>query len=62
MAKKSKVQTPEEIAEQHLAPTVHAAAADTIIAAAGVSCRAQIEDITGRHALHPAEILRDALA
>ena len=62
MAKKSKAQTPEEIAEDRLAAAVRAAAADTIIADAGVSCQAQIEDVTGRRALDPAEILRDALA
>ena len=50
------------MAEHRLAPAVRAAAEDTIIAAAGVSCRAQIRDTTGRQALHPAEILRDALA
>jgi len=50
------------MAERRLAPAVRAAAADTLIAAAGTSCRAQIHDTTGRHALHPAEILLDALA
>lgn len=49
------------MAERRLAPAVRAAAGDTIIAAAGTSCRAQIFDTTGRRALHPAEILRDAL-
>ena len=62
MAKKSKAQAPEEIAEQRLAPAVRAAAADTIIAAAGVLCRTQIEDVTGRRALHPAGVLRDSPA
>ncbi|MFQ5568131.1 MAG: FAD-binding and (Fe-S)-binding domain-containing protein [Rhodothermales bacterium] len=51
-----------KMAEHRLAPAVRAAAEDTIIAAAGTSCRAQIRDTTGRHALHPAEVLRDALA
>ena len=50
------------MAGRRLAPAVHAAGNDTIIAAAGASCHAQIKDTTGRHALHPAEILRDALA
>ena len=49
------------MAERRLAPAVRAAADDTIIAAAGTSCRAQIHDTTGRKALHPAEILRNAL-
>ena len=50
------------MAERRLAPAVRASADRTIIAAAGTSCRAQILDTTGRRALHPAEILRDALA
>lgn len=50
------------MAERRLAPAVRAASEGTIIAAAGTSCRAQILDTTGRRALHPAEILRDALA
>ena len=49
------------MAERRLAPAVRAAEENTIIAAAGTSCRAQIADTTGRRALHPAEILRDAL-
>ncbi len=50
------------MAERRLAPAVRAASSDTLIAAAGTSCRAQIHDTTGRAALHPAEILLDALA
>jgi Fe-S oxidoreductase len=34
---------------------------DSIIAAAGTSCRHQVKDGTGRKALHPVEILLDAL-
>ena len=51
-----------KMAERRLAPAVRAAAPDTIIAAAGTSCRAQIGDTTARHPLHPAQILLDALA
>ena len=51
-----------QMAERRLAPAVRATPDDTLIAAAGASCRAQILDTTGRRALHPAEILRDALA
>jgi Fe-S oxidoreductase len=40
---------------------VRSAPADTLIAAPGTSCRHQIKDGTGRVALHPAEILHDAL-
>lgn len=50
------------MAERRLAPAVRAVRPETIIAAAGTSCRAQIHDTTGRTALHPAEILRNALA
>jgi len=49
------------IAERRLAPAVRAAAEATLIVAAGTSCRAQIQDLTGRHALHPAQVLREAL-
>ena len=48
--------------EQALFPVVRKAAADTVIAAAGTSCRQQIKDGTGRHALHPIVILAGALA
>jgi Fe-S oxidoreductase len=51
-----------QMAERRLLPAVRAAANDTIIAAAGTSCRHQImEGSNGRIARHPAEILRDAL-
>lgn len=51
-----------QLAERRLWPAVREAGAETVIAAAGVSCRQQIEHGTGRRALHPAEVLRDALA
>ena len=47
--------------ERALFPAVRKEAHDTIIAAAGTSCREQILHGTGRHAKHPAQILRDAL-
>jgi Fe-S oxidoreductase len=50
-----------EVAERRLLPAVREQSADTIIVAAGVSCRQQIKDGTGREALHPAEVLRAAL-
>jgi FAD/FMN-containing dehydrogenase/Fe-S oxidoreductase len=50
------------MAERRLLPAVRAAAAEMIIVAAGVSCRQQIEHGSGRRALHPAQVLRDALA
>ncbi|MFM7034867.1 MAG: FAD-binding and (Fe-S)-binding domain-containing protein [Planctomycetia bacterium] len=51
-----------QIGELVLLPAVRAAASDTIIAAAGTSCRHQIKDGTDRIARHPVEILRSALA
>ncbi len=50
-----------QMAERRLLPAVRAAGNEAIIAAAGVSCRQQIKHGADRHALHPAEILRDAL-
>lgn len=50
-----------KMAERRLLPAVHAAADDTIIVAAGVSCRQQIFHGTTRQALHPAQVLRAAL-
>lgn len=50
-----------KMAERVLAPAVRAADSDTYIVAPGTSCRAQIEDLTGREALHPAQVLNRAL-
>lgn len=50
-----------QIGELVLFPAVRAADDDVLIAAPGTSCRHQIKDGTGRKALHPAEILFDAL-
>jgi Fe-S oxidoreductase len=50
-----------QVGELVLFPTVRQQPADVIIAAPGTSCRHQIHDGTGRSALHPAEILFDAL-
>ncbi len=50
-----------QIGELVLFPAVRAATPETVIAAPGTSCRHQIHDGTGRLALHPAEILHDAL-
>lgn len=50
-----------QIGETTLFPTVRAAAQETLIVAAGTSCRHQILDGTGRRALHPAEVLWQAL-
>ncbi|HVU25543.1 MAG TPA: FAD-linked oxidase C-terminal domain-containing protein [Opitutus sp.] len=52
----------QQIGELVLFPAVRSTPDDTLIAAAGTSCRHQIKDATGRRALHPAEILHAALA
>jgi Fe-S oxidoreductase len=51
-----------KIGQLVLLPAVRSAPADSIIAAPGTSCRHQIKDGIGRIALHPVEILHDALA
>jgi FAD/FMN-containing dehydrogenase/Fe-S oxidoreductase len=51
-----------KIGELVLFPAVRNAAGGTLIAAPGTSCRHQIKDGTGAHAMHPVEILYDALA
>jgi Fe-S oxidoreductase len=50
-----------QIGELVLFPTVRKQPDDVIIAAAGTSCRHQIKDGTGRKALHPVDILWNAL-
>jgi Fe-S oxidoreductase len=50
-----------KIGEMVLFPAVRNAAGDTVIAAPGTSCRHHIADGTGRKALHPVEIMYDAL-
>jgi FAD/FMN-containing dehydrogenase/Fe-S oxidoreductase len=49
------------LGNRRLAPAVKAAPADTVVVAPGVSCRQQIEHLTGRRAKHPAEALFDSL-
>ncbi len=50
-----------KIAEMKLLPEVRNTEASTLIAASGTSCRHQIKDGTDRDALHPIEILYEAL-
>jgi FAD/FMN-containing dehydrogenase/Fe-S oxidoreductase len=50
-----------QIGELVLLPAVRQQAEDVIIAAPGTSCRHQIKDGCGKKALHPVEILYDAL-
>ena len=51
-----------QIGELVLFPAVRNADDTTILAAPGTSCRHQIKDGTGKLALHPVEVLWDALA
>jgi len=50
-----------KIGELVLFPAVRSAEEETIISAPGTSCRHQIKDGTGRKALHPVEVLFEAL-
>ncbi|HMQ51797.1 MAG TPA: FAD-linked oxidase C-terminal domain-containing protein, partial [Anaerolineae bacterium] len=50
-----------KMAERRLLPAVRAAGPETQVVAAGLSCRQQIKHGSGRVALHPAEVLRQAL-
>jgi Fe-S oxidoreductase/FAD/FMN-containing dehydrogenase len=50
-----------KIGDLVLFPTVRSQDSSTIIAAPGTSCRHQIKDGTGKKALHPVEILYEAL-
>ena len=51
----------QKVGELVLFPAVRNKAKDTIVAAAGTSCRHQIKDGTQVEALHPVEILFEAL-
>ena len=50
------------IAGRRLVPAVKAAGNDVAICAPGISCRQQVEHTTGRQAVHPAQLLWEALA
>jgi Fe-S oxidoreductase len=50
-----------KVGELVLFPEVRKSGGDVIIAAPGTSCRHQIFDGTGRKALHPVEVLYNAL-
>jgi len=50
-----------KVGELVLFPAVRESSSETLIAAPGTSCRHQIKDGTERTALHPVEILFDAL-
>ncbi|NNE34831.1 MAG: hypothetical protein HKN13_06325 [Rhodothermales bacterium] len=55
------VSVSRQMGERKLIPAVRAADMATTVAASGTSCRAQIEDLSGRQALHPVQILSAAL-
>jgi FAD/FMN-containing dehydrogenase/Fe-S oxidoreductase len=50
------------IGNRRLTPAVKAAGSDVEIVAPGISCRQQIEHLTGRRAKHPAELLWESIA
>ncbi len=50
-----------KMGERRLFPEVRDADDQTIIVASGTSCRHQIEDGTGKKALHPAQVLWQAI-
>lgn len=50
-----------QIGEQSLFKPVRKAPTETIIVANGTSCRHQIKDGTGKKALHPITVLKNAL-
>jgi Fe-S oxidoreductase len=54
-------ETSMQIGELVLLPAVRKASAETIVAAPGTSCRHQIHDGAQRSALHPIQVLRNAL-
>ncbi|MEH0155008.1 FAD-linked oxidase C-terminal domain-containing protein [Limibacter armeniacum] len=58
---KEHYETSMQIGELVLFPTVRKQPESVMIAAPGTSCRHQIKDGTGKTALHPIEILHDAL-
>ncbi|PKP12164.1 MAG: FAD-binding oxidoreductase [Bacteroidetes bacterium HGW-Bacteroidetes-4] len=58
---KEHYQVSMQIGELVLFPSVRNTTKETLIAAPGTSCRHQIKDGTGRQALHPVEILYQAL-
>ena len=59
--KPDKYEVSVKIGERVLLPAVRNAAADTLIITDGFSCYQQIEGLTGRRALHMAEVLQMAI-
>ena len=57
----NKYEVSQKVGELVLLPAVREAPEETVVVAPGTSCRHQIHDGTGRRALHPAEVMREAL-
>ena len=55
-------ETSVAVAEHDLLPAVRAAGPDAVVLADGFSCRTQLEDLAGRHAVHLAELLHPEFA
>jgi Fe-S oxidoreductase len=51
-----------KVGELLLFPSVRAAAAEVRVAASGTSCRHHIKDGTGKMAVHPIELMYEALS
>jgi Fe-S oxidoreductase len=49
------------IGERRLLPAARNLQAGSVLVASGVSCRHQVEDFTGVHALHPAELIHSLM-
>ena len=58
---KDKYEVSKQIGELVLLPAVRSAAAENLIISDGFSCREQIAQLSGRHALHTAEVLQMSL-
>jgi FAD/FMN-containing dehydrogenase/Fe-S oxidoreductase len=51
----------QQIGERRLLPAARALEPNSVLVAAGTSCRHQVHDFTGVHALHPAVLLRSLI-
>jgi len=59
---KSNYEVSKAIGERRLLPAARALKRDSVLVAAGTSCRHQVNDFTGVRALHPAQLLESLLA
>jgi Fe-S oxidoreductase len=51
----------KQVGERRLLPAARSLEPDSVLVAAGVSCRHQVEDFAATRALHPAELLKSLL-